>query len=92
MINPLELTAEQQEEIFRENNIEGFEYEIEEELDWEDDGKYQFGGCVFKHNDKFYLINVTRSGSYFSDYEFQFGDKVREVKKIQVIKEEWKNV
>lgn len=92
IINPLELNKEQQEAIFREDDIEGFEYTIEEELDWDDDGKYQFGGCIFKHGDKFYSINVTRSGSYFTDYDFQFNHKVREVKKVQVIKEEWVNV
>lgn len=88
--NKLELTEQQKQSIFREEDIDDFEYSIVDELDWEDDGKYQFGGIVFEHKGKTYLLNVSRSGSYFTDYEFDLDGDVYECEHVEVIKKEWK--
>ena len=49
------------------------------EGDWIDDGKYSFQSIVFSMDDKFYEISNSRSGSYFSDYYYDWegwGDEV----------------
>jgi hypothetical protein len=38
---------------------------------WEQDGKYQNQETIFKHNDKYYTISQTRSGSPFSEWHYE---------------------
>jgi len=67
-------------------------YKIEDfiliqELPVDDQGKYQHEGFVFLHvpSRKFYRYFCTRSGSYFSDYHYQYGeDKESNVELTQV--------
>ncbi|MBU8715429.1 hypothetical protein KM924_23285 [Brevibacillus parabrevis] len=78
----MKTTEEQRRAIFFEEDA-GFEYEKVEETDWEDGGKYSSCEVVFKTPDgKFYMFPVTRSGSYFSHYEYEFWDEVEEVEKV----------
>ena len=70
---------------------------IIEEGDWIDDGKYSFQEIVFSMDDKFYEISNSRSGSYFSDYYYDWEEwddevEVSEVRKIEVIKTKWISV
>lgn len=85
----IKITEEQANLIFSEDSEE---FEHIEELEWDDDGKYQFGGCVFKKDDKRYMLSVTRSGSYFSDYDFQYDLECQEVEKAKKTVEFWKVV
>lgn len=60
--------------------------------DWIDDGKYSHCTTIFKINDKFYAYYNSRSGSYFSDYDYNPEEDLYEVEKVEVIKHEWKEV
>lgn len=58
----------------------GIEYEVLEDIEWDDQGKYQYGSLVVQVGDQIFGIDVSRSGSYFSDYYYDI-DSVTELKK-----------
>jgi hypothetical protein len=45
-------------------------YELIQNGDWIDDGRYSFKDTVIKYQDKFYCIYESRSGSYFTYYNY----------------------
>ena len=49
---------------------DGLDEDIVEDGDWVDDGKYSFRTSIVKHNDKYFEISESRSGSYFTDYHY----------------------
>jgi hypothetical protein len=56
-------------------NIEDSEeWELIEETPWEDQGKYQCQDVIIKKDGKYYMFTIDRSGSYFSDYYYEYGD------------------
>lgn len=65
------------------------QYDTIEDIDWEDDGKYQYGFLVIEVKERYFGIGVTRSGSYFSDYYYHIDD-ITELKKHKVYKVEAK--
>lgn len=76
------LTEEQMSAIFSGDETD-FLYEKVEETDWVDEGKYQHCEVIFKIPDgRHFSFFVTRSGSYFTEYHFQFDSDVTEVKKV----------
>lgn len=48
------------------------QFEEIEEGDWQDNGKYSYSTSIVKDtiNNKYYEIHNTRSGSYFTDYNY----------------------
>lgn len=92
---------------FTHVEVEGVKYGIElvESLPTIDEGKYQYGGNVFKvgvfNEDKkhgiegdilFYIRqNFTQCGSYFSEQYFEY-DEVYEVEPKEIVKIEWEAV
>lgn len=46
------------------------EYEIIDEGDWEDEGKYQYCTMIVKFMGTYIAINKSRSGSYFTDWYY----------------------
>lgn len=85
--------------------VEDFEpvdeiYEVIDEGDWDDQGKYQYKTMIVKNKEtgKFYEYTIQRSGSYFSDYYYStdgepFVDAVEVERKERTIVEiYWKNV
>lgn len=78
-------TKEQLMDIWREGGFEiGTDWVDVEVLDdghdsWEDGGKYQDTQVVFIYEGKTYAFNITRSGSYFSHYEYEIWDDAYEV-------------
>lgn len=96
----MELTNKQLHELWSEEAIldenDNTLYEVVEEGEWTDGGKYQDKEVIFKDviTGKHYSFNITRSGSYFSHYEYEIWDKpvevVQEVKMIIV--NEWVEV
>lgn len=90
MSKTITLTNEQADEIFHKLKVEGFEFV--ERLDWEDDGKYSYGGVIFKHNDLFYMMSVSRCGSYSTDYEYDYNLNCSQVEKKAVTTEQWRYV
>ena len=69
-------------------------FETFHEGEWVDKGKYQHLNIIFqrKSGGTFYRLDIGRSGSYFTDYEFYFTLDCYEVQEVQVIKTEWKVV
>lgn len=45
-------------------------YLVVEEGEWEDDGKWQHSTTVFAFEGALYWVSESRSGSYYSDYEY----------------------
>ena len=80
--------------IEEDNDVKSFE--IIEEGDWVQNGKYQDREIIFKDvsNNKFYALYSTRSGSPFTDWYYSSNDwsdevEVVEVKKVEKITHEW---
>jgi len=73
---------------------EGFE--IEEEGEWIQDGKYQYTTTILKHieSGRCFELYFTRSGSYHSDYYYDVPEVGREVKKVTRMVEQtvWEKV
>jgi hypothetical protein len=92
------LTHEDLLEIFRGGRvyIDGveFDYEIADEDEWHDGGKYDYTSPVFKHDNRFYRFSIERSGSYHRGYDFEIIDDCEEVEQITktVVITEWVKV
>lgn len=85
-------------------NIDGKVYALEEvkEIEWEDEGKYQNGECVYRigvaYDDIPYNIEipfdlyikqyVSRNGSYYTDYNYEY-EKPFVVEKKEVTTIKW---
>lgn len=81
------LTTEQMRAIFMGDETD-FPYEMVEKSEWLDDGKYQHCEVIFKIPDgRHFVFGVTRSGSYFTEYDYQFDGNIEEVKKIKEYQE-----
>ena len=69
-------------------------YEIVEGGDWVDEGKYSYKDVVFKFNGKCYNVSYSRSGSYHTDYDYDWEydngpfDCI-EVEKQEVVVSKW---
>ena len=63
---------------------ETYELDIEMDGDWDDQGKYQYREVVVKVEGTDILLSqcATRSGSYFSDYYYEY-DRPELVKKVE---------
>lgn len=86
----MKITQEQAESLFDNEDIDDLEFV--EELDWIDDGKYQYCNVVFKKGGKHYWMGISRSGGYFSHYEYQYDLYCNEVNKVATTTEVWKEV
>ena len=89
------ITAEQARDITFEDSEE---FEVVDSGTFEDDGKYQLKEVIFqpKGSDKYYSLEVCRSGSYFSDYYYTWEDaeefECPEVKQVVVSTGVWRPV
>jgi len=65
-------------EMFENDDVDGFGHDNDSEVidsgDWTDDGKYSHCSSVVRYKDKFYQIDQSRSGSYFTDYYYNDPD------------------
>lgn len=61
-------------EMFEGDGLDGFGHddqsEVIEEGDWTDEGKYSYSESIIRFGDKFYSIQQSRSGSYYTDYYY----------------------
>ena len=57
---------------FVEGDDEHDDLEVVQESDWTSEGKYEYSDTVYRHipTGRFVCIGQSRSGSYFSDYEY----------------------
>lgn len=91
----IKLTDDQASEIAGEEflALDGFEYEFYESSGASDEGKYTTWESIYKRSDgKFFVQYNSKSGSYFSDYEFYYGDELYEVEQKEVVTTEWVRV
>ena len=76
--------------------INGHQIEVVEVEDWVDDGKYQYQTTIIRfpewNPDKFWMYGLTRSGSYFSHYEYERPYELYEAIKKEKITHEWVSV
>jgi len=70
MIEKLQKLVEQSDDESAEYLIDctDIEYEVVEEGDWIDDGKYQHRNFDVKIDGKYYSFSESRSGSYYTDW------------------------
>lgn len=89
----IDITEEQAKQLFMEEELElnGMSLELHESEDWEDDGKYSIGRNIYvdTNTNKFYAHNVSRTGSYYSDYDYYYEPKLYEVEQVDVVKTIW---
>lgn len=74
MSNTLFITESQANDIMENNNKD---FRLIDEGEWEDDGKYQYRDVIFEYlarEGEYYRFTQSRSGSYFSDYEYELLD------------------
>ena len=78
------------------DRINGFEIEVVEDGEWEDGGKYQDKTTIVRflewNPEKFYAYNLSRSGSYFTIFEYDEPSYLYEVVKKEKITHEWVSV
>lgn len=74
----VKITNRELVELWREEKtvINGIHYKVVEEGEWDGAGeKYQTLDVIFTDGNRFYRGYVTRSGSYFSDWNYDdYGD------------------
>ena len=67
-------------EVYNSNGVR-----IIDDGEWIDNGKYSHMTTIFAYEDKFYSWSISRSGSYFTDYDVIANDYVTEVKPVEKI-------
>jgi hypothetical protein len=75
------------QQIFHEDHED---YELIEKGVWEDEGKYSYKSSIFKDKEgKFWDVSATRSGSYFTHYEWMYEEEIIEVEQTEVLVTQW---
>ncbi|MDN9010038.1 hypothetical protein [Brevibacillus laterosporus] len=78
----MKTTEEQRLAIFFDDEC-GFDYEKVETTPWEDQGKYSVCNCIFKtFDERHFMFDVERAGSYFGHYEYGCWGDVVEVEEV----------
>jgi hypothetical protein len=72
----------------------GRDFEVIEQSEWTQDGKYQHQETIFRFKDKFFSIYAGRSGSPFTDWYYESEDwgktvDAQEVHKAEVTTYQW---
>jgi hypothetical protein len=81
------LTEEEVESIFDEEHSD---YKLVKDIGFTDEGKYSFGTKIFRDADgTCWKVSASRSGSYFTDYEYQYDSEIVEVEEKEVTIRKW---
>ena len=78
--------------IFREEGLAADQgVTFREEQEWDDDGKYQYLSIIFQQEgfNGFWQLDIQRSGSYFSDYYYEYPSEVVQVEEKEVTTTIW---
>lgn len=76
-----------------EESAPEWNFEIIEDEDWIDEGKYSFKSTFVKWKDAYYRIDQSRSGSYFTDYDYSEPTFVQVIpEEVVITKTIWKEV
>jgi hypothetical protein len=90
----MKISKEVAQELFWEDNCD--DYTFIESSKFESDGKWEHAYCIFQHNDKTYRFYVSRSGSYYTEYtyDWEYADEIdcEEVIKVEKVIEEWEAI
>lgn len=78
--------TEEMQDAFSDECPEDVGFEFISEGDWSDDGKYQHAETIYRDNEtgKYYSYYLCRSGSYFTDWDYQIPDTMFEVVPVEV--------
>jgi len=84
-------TKEFVEDIFQNEGSEDERFEQVFEEESMDNGKYQHFAIIIKDNqtNKHYRIKGNKSGSYFTDYDFNYSPGAQEVELKEVVIKKW---
>lgn len=82
------LTEAQAKNIFH-SSLKDTDFTIVEEGNWEDDGKFSVLSKIFSYKQKYYCLSVTRTGTYFTNYDFEYDLECPEVFKRTVLQTIW---
>lgn len=85
------LTKAQAQNIFR-NSIVDPDFTLVEEGDWEDEGKYSAKATIFAYKEKYYSLVITRTGTYFTSYDFEYDLECPEVFKKTILMTVWSSM
>ena len=70
------------------------EYEVVDDGHWEAEHKYEYKSLIFKYKDKFYELSVSRSGSYYTEYyyDWEVVDEFEcpEMEQVTITQEIWR--
>lgn len=85
MPTSIKLTEEESSDIFWDDHEE---YNSVYESDWVQEHKYQFGIKIVQNKEtkKFYQLDIGRSGSYHTDWYYNYPEEMYEVKLVQETK------
>lgn len=84
-------------QMFDGDGLDGFGHDEKSKVivegDWIDDGKYSHTFSVVEYKGKTYGISQSRSGSYYTDYDYNDPEIYEVVKReVPVIKTHWDKV
>lgn len=70
------------------------DFDLWRESDVTDEGKFGTWYNIYqrKSDNKFFIQYNSRSGSYYSDYYYEYGEELYEVEEVETITTEWKRV
>lgn len=82
---PVIKLTEEMQEAFSEEASEDVGFELIVDGDWVSEGKYDLKESIYKNLEtgKFYVSCSSRSGSYFSDYEYEGPEELVEVTPVE---------
>ncbi|MNE72468.1 hypothetical protein D3C80_1684140 [compost metagenome] len=93
---PVTLTDDQAaelSELFKDDTLEiqGLQYVLYEESEEINDHKHVLWDRIYKRSDeRHFLQYCSKSGSYWSDYEYSYGCQLYEVQEVEIKKKVWK--
>jgi hypothetical protein len=72
-MNKITITKDIAQELaFAKPNSTYEDYTVIEQDKWESDGKYEYHNTIFQYQDKFYRLIISRTGSYYSEYIYDW--------------------
>ena len=90
MTNTLPLTEKMCDALLDREDYEG--KELVEEDNWDADGKYQSKEVIFNYGGLTWVAYMSRSGSPFTDYEYDHPEEATQVQAVEKTITVWENV
>lgn len=86
-MSKIELTREQTRYLWREEGCDELGLVLQEEGDWSVDNKYQHMTNIYfqESTGKYFELNVSRSGSPFTDWYYSFEDSPSDLNEVKLV-------